>query len=204
MRDVDEINLIKSDILGHYYFEDIMNIPISAVDPKVEAEQRLRRVVLESYLRKCQELFSTGIFRQHESPLFQSAVVHLLVLLKELTSMVANEGNRVIFQDDILPSNEVKDVTHLIAVCRNAACHILSKENYIAGDIYSTANTIIGYAPNVWECGGVLRGCDFADDVAFFYGEYRIYLRRHLLRVVNEISCKYPRFHHRPNPISII
>ena len=204
MRDVNEIYLMNSDILGHHYLEDIMNIPISAEDQKIDAEQRLRRIVLESYLQKCQKLFSTGIFRQHESPLFQSAIVHLLVLLKELTSMVANDGNRVKFQDDILPSNELKDVTHLIAVCRNAACHILSKENYIAGDIYSTANTIFGYAPNIWECGGVLRGCDFADDVAFFYGEYRIYLRRHLLRVVNEISYKYPRFPHRPNPISMI
>jgi hypothetical protein len=56
-----------------------------------------------------------------------------------------------------------------------------------------TFNVIAGLAPSAFNLNGVKLGSDFADDIAIYYGEKRIYLRRHLLAALEAVVRNYPQ-----------
>lgn len=111
----------------------------------------------------------------------------LLVNLSDLAAKAKAEGRRLTFSEDVDITEDINDVTDLISKLRNAACHVRSKSRNI-GESAFYFNRFFGYFPKIIEKQGVFYGCDFADDVAVYYGQYRFYLKRHASRAVEELS----------------
>lgn len=153
-----------------------------------------RKGDIQTSIRKCRDLFSSGIFSSAgiSGSLFEPAVVMLLINMNDLLAKSNNDKMRVAFVDDIEITDKIKDVTDLIRECRNAACHIGSPEHLFDGIGKFTFNVVPGLVPKAFKINGIRLGCDFADDIAVFYGEKRLYLRRHLLRAFEAVEKNYP------------
>lgn len=154
----------------------------------------LRSGDIQTSIRKCQELFNSGIFSSAgiSNPLFEPGVITLLINLNDLLGKSSKDGKRVTITDHVEISDKINDVTDLIRECRNAACHIGSGEHLYEGLGKFTFNVISGLSPNAFHLNGVNLGCDFADDIAVYYGEKRVYLRRHLLLALEAVARNYP------------
>ncbi|MBI6563311.1 hypothetical protein YA0745_12035 [Pseudomonas synxantha] len=154
----------------------------------------LRSGDIQTSIRKCQDLFNSGIFSSGaiSGPLFEPAVIMLLINMNDLLAKSNKDQMRVAFADDVELTEKIKDVTDLIRESRNAACHIGSPENLFEGLGKFTFNVVSGLAPEAFNLNGIKLGCDFADDIAVYYGEKRVYLRRHLLRALEAVAKNYP------------
>ena len=154
----------------------------------------LRSGDIQTSIRKCQEIFNSGIFSSSgiSNPLFEPAVVTLLINLNDLLGKSNKDEMRVAFAEHVERTDKIKDVTDLIRECRNAACHIGSGEHLFEGLGKFTFNVVSGLSPNAFNLNGVTLGCDFADDIAVYYGEKRIYLRRHLVAALEAVTKNYP------------
>lgn len=157
----------------------------------------LRSGDIQTSIRKCQEIFSSGIFSSSgiSNPLFEPAVVTLLINLNDLLGKSNKDEMRVAFDEHVELTEKIKDVTDLVRECRNAACHIGSGEHVFEGLGKFTFNVVSGLSPNAFNLNGVKLGCDFADDIAIYYGEKRVYLRRHLLIALEAVTRNYPPAH---------
>lgn len=146
---------------------------------------------IERSVKKCRQIFdsqifSTGIAGSH---LFEASLTLLLINLSDLLQKARIDGRRIAFVEDV-DIGEGKDVTDLIAAARNAACHISSPIHKIDAGKF-TLNVIAGRNPNAFRVNGVSYGSDYADDVAVYYGQIRLYIGRHLLRALIEVSHVY-------------
>ena len=157
----------------------------------------LRSGDIQTSIRKCQEIFNSGIFSSSgiSNPLFEPAVVTLLINLNDLLGKSNKDEMRVAFDEHVERTEKIKDVTDLVRECRNAACHIGSGEHLFEGLGKFTFNVVSGLSPNAFNLNGVKLGCDFADDIAIYYGEKRVYLRRHLLIALEAVTRNYPPAH---------
>jgi hypothetical protein len=154
----------------------------------------LRSSDIQSSIRKCQEIFNSGIFSSGGlvSPLFEPAVVTVLINLNDLLGKSKKDGMPITFTDHVELTDKIKDVSDLVRECRNAACHIGSGEHLFEGLGKFTFNVVAGLAPSAFELNGVKLGSDFEDDIAIYYGEKRVYLRRHLLAALNAAVKNFP------------
>lgn len=143
----------------------------------------MRSADIRSSISRCQEIFNSGIISQQNSSgtLFESAITLLLINLSDLLAKASQDGHRVSFSDDVRETEKIKDVTDLVRTCRNAACHIGSGEHKIDFGKF-TFCVIGGYAPGAFHINGIERGSDYHDDIAIYYGDNRLYVRRHLLK----------------------
>jgi hypothetical protein len=137
--------------------------------------------------RRIQQLLSCGIFAPEnaEHPLLQSATIELIILASDLTSKAKNYSTRIDFKDEVDPDGrlEVTDVTDLLREVRNAVCHISSGRHIADAENKIKATFCIRYGAGiVVRLPNSTLISDHADDVAFFFGEARIYLRRHIIR----------------------
>lgn len=157
----------------------------------------LRSGDIQTSIRKCQEIFNSGIFSSSgiSNPLFEPAVVTLLINLNDLLGKSNKDEMRVAFDEYVERTEKIKDVTDLVRECRNAACHIGSGEHLFEGLGKFTFNVVSGLSPNAFNLNGVKLGCDFADDIAIYYGEKRVYLRRHLLIALEAVTRNYTPAH---------
>lgn len=162
-------------------------------DQKISAW--LRSSDIRTSIQKCEKLFNSGIFSYEgiESPLFEPAVVTLLINLNDLLGKSKKDGVPITFTDHVQITDKIKDVSDLVRECRNAACHIGSGEHLYEGIGKFTFNVICGLIPSACDLNGVKLGSDFADDIAVYYGEKRIYLRRHLLTAFEAVVRNYPK-----------
>ena len=94
------------------------------------------------------------------------------------------------FTDNIIQEEDVHDITDLVTRIRNAVCHISSKIRNINephvkhGEIQFVLNIVAG--KNRFRIFDFEIECEFEDDLAFYYGIHRIYLRRHIYRAFYE------------------
>ncbi|VVE52234.1 hypothetical protein PMO31116_04733 [Pandoraea morbifera] len=155
-----------------------------------EAQEWRERNAVDASIQECEKLFATGIFSGDgvDSPFFKSATIHLLIVLNDLLQKADKVGRRVSFVDDVAPADEINDVTTLINSCRNAACHIPSKEKAFQGNTFDF-NVFVGKSPNAVGANGAVFGSDYEDDIAVQFGSRRLYLGRHLLRALNEVTA---------------
>ncbi len=130
-------------------------------------------------------LLSTGIFnapvlRPFQEPVFVSIILKLDDLLQKFRIL----NQRINFKDDISSG----DITDLVNKIRNAICHLNSDENLLDEKTQTkfVFNTLVGKVNAVKIGENIVAKSDYDDDIAFFYGEHRIYLKRHLIRVLNE------------------
>ncbi|MGF7240683.1 putative Fe-S cluster-containing radical SAM superfamily protein [Pseudomonas oryzihabitans] len=154
----------------------------------------IRTSDIQTSIRKCEELFNCGIFSPGNvsGPLFEPAIVSLLIRLSDLLRKSDADGMRISASDHMECTEKIRDVTDLVRECRNAACHVGSGEHLFESVGKFTFNVVSGYSPKSFMLGDIELGCDFHDDMAIFYGAKRIYLRRHLLSAFEAVRKNYP------------
>lgn len=141
---------------------------------------------IQSNIWDVKNLLNTGVFnapvlRPFQEPAFISIILKLNDLLQKFRIL----HQRINFKDDISKG----DITDLVSKIRNAICHLDSPENLLDKETYLkfVFNMVIGKGNAVQIGNNVVAKSDYDDDIAFFYGEHRIYLKRHLIRVLNEV-----------------
>ena len=158
----------------------------------------LTRSDLASSIQGIERLLSTGVFdanvlREFREPSFISIIIKANDLLQKLHSL----HERVTFNDDI-PEG---DITDLVNNMRNAACHFSSPENLLdqESNIKFVFNMVYGKSNAVQIGPNVVVQTDYEDDVAVFYGKHRLYLKRHLIRLLKDAKekarARYPNDH---------
>ena len=148
-----------------------------------------RDLLLET--QRCAELFNSQIFTNHQ--LFtQSAFIEILVRLNFILQELSKKNNRIIWKGDVQTDKNIEDITDLVNNLRNAACHSDSPRNYISNSgIKFVFNTFVGKCPNAVKIGDdISLGNEYQDDVAFYYGDKRIYLVRHIKKLLEELPNK--------------
>ncbi|WP_122259700.1 hypothetical protein [Pseudomonas syringae] len=147
---------------------------------------------IQSSIMRCNDLFNTGIFNSNNSTgvIFEAAVTLVVLNLHDLLQKAHKDGKRVDFVDDVEITKNISDVTDLISACRNAACHISSGSHNIESCKF-TFCVATGYGPGSYSINGKDMGCDYADDIAIYYGEKRVYVRRHLHRSLGIVASLY-------------
>ena len=155
-----------------------------------DLELQKRDLLMET--QRCAELFNSQVFTQHltQHQIFtQSAFIEILVRLNYILQELSKKDNRIVWADDIQTDQNIKDITDLVNNLRNAACHSDSPRNYISNaSIKFVFNTFAGKCPNAVKIGeNISLGNEYQDDIAFYYGDKRIYLVRHIKRLLEEL-----------------
>lgn len=148
----------------------------------------LQKRELLSETQRCAELFNSQIFINRQI-FTQSAFIELLIRLNYVLQELSKANKRIDWADDVQIDTNIKDITDLINNLRNAACHSDSKRNYVSDtSIKFVFNTFAGKCPNAVQIGqNKMLGNDYADDIAFYYGDKRVYLVRHIKRLLEEL-----------------
>lgn len=143
---------------------------------------------LFSETQRCVGLFNSRVFTNHQI-FTQSAFIEILVRLNYVLQELSKKNNRIIWTDDVQVDQNIKDITDLVNNLRNAACHSDSPRNYISNSsIKFIFNTFAGRCPNAVQIGqDISLGNEYQDDVAFYYGNKRIYLVRHIEKLLEEL-----------------
>lgn len=138
--------------------------------------------------RRVNDLINTGIFSASVLSVFQEAVfTEMIIKLHDLLQKLSILQARVSFSDDINSG----DITDLISKIRNAVCHMDSGEHKLkeGNQIKFTFNVVYGKG-NMMEIEGKELTSDYQDDICFFFGDNKIYFRRHIVRCVLESERK--------------
>jgi len=116
--------------------------------------------------------------------IYTSLLITLNDIIKSLDKKQKNAINKNINND--LPSDsKCKSIEGLIRKHRDAACHITTthltkiKDD---GEVIFSFNLVKG--PKAIKVGNKHFGCDYNDDLAIFYGPYRVYLKRHIRKLL--------------------
>ena len=139
-------------------------------------------------IRRIDALLASGIFddRNAASPLVRSAFIEVLICLRDLIYKAQKYARRIDFLDDVTVRDDVKDVTSLIKFVRDAMCHFDSDNHYLEpGNIKASFNVQYGRGCVV-KIGEFEQSNPYDDDVCFFFGSQRIFLRRHIVRAFAE------------------
>lgn len=158
------------------------------------ADSDLQKRNLSIEAQRCAELFNSQVFAQHQI-FTQSAFIEILVRLNYILQELSKKNNRIIWADDVQTNQNIEDITDLVNNLRNAACHSDSPRNYISSSsIKFVFNTFIGKSPNAVKLGeNISLGNEYQDDIAFYYGDKRIYLVRHIRRLLKELPNEINR-----------
>ncbi|MEK7678884.1 MAG: hypothetical protein AAB356_01705 [Deltaproteobacteria bacterium] len=147
---------------------------------------------IESSFNRVEKILRCGIFSPEnmEHPLVQSALTELLIRVRDLMEKAKIYAGAVDFTDDVNITDRVKNVSEAIAFVRNAICHIDSENHY-----YEECNARISYTfaygqVNLISIGDVQIRSKYEDDVCFFFGSQKLYLKRHIVRAYEEAKKK--------------
>lgn len=150
----------------------------------MDSDSQLAAYIAMDDIRK---ILQTGIFTKGnaQNPLMPPAFISVLISLRDLMYKCEKFAARIAFTDDINLSTKVNDVSALIKHVRDALCHPDSDNHNLS------ENIMISFSV-VWGKGIVLETDDhkiesiYEDDVCFFFGQHGIYLRRHIIRAIEE------------------
>ena len=143
---------------------------------------------IETSFSRIETLFECGIFSPENSrnPLVQSALSELLIRIRDLMAKSNRHGEPITFNEDINETDRIKNVADVIKFVRDAICHIDS-DNHNHDECNARLSFNVAYGKCVlMEINGVKIGSDYTDDVAFFFGNQKLYLRSHLRRAYDE------------------
>lgn len=147
---------------------------------------------IENDIGRIQTLLQTEIFlpTNINHPLCKSAFIDLLICLRDLMYKAEKYSTRINFDDDVLKTDKISDVTDLIKFVRDALCHPDIPHHYLVkGQIKATYNIAFGKC-NLIQMGDITIKSDYDDDICFFFGEQKIYFKRHILRAYEEAKKK--------------
>jgi hypothetical protein len=124
-------------------------------------------------------------------PLLKSAFTELMICVNDLTRKAIKYGTRVSFTDDVVVTENIADVTDLIRFIRDALCHSHIYNHFVVpGRIKASFFVLHGkvsHAPFKPDHDIVLLS-EYSDDVCFFFGLHKIYLKRHVIRAYREAA----------------
>ena len=85
----------------------------------------------------------------------------------------------------------------LVHNIRNAICHLNSGENLLdkKSQIKFVFCMFSGKVNGITMGENIIAKSDYEDDVAFFYGENRIYLKRHIFKIILESKEVYKKLY---------
>ena len=143
---------------------------------------------LQSEVIQCQRLVE-GRELEGDSAHAESVFKDILIRLDDVLQELAKTEKRITWTDDLPRGrNDVRDITDLISKLRNAGCHIGSGDRRISNTgIRFIFNRAFGKG-NLLKVGAITIGSDYADDAAFFYGDLRIYLQRHIVKLLKHLQ----------------
>ncbi|HGF5190512.1 TPA: hypothetical protein ACF35N_004589 [Vibrio parahaemolyticus] len=146
---------------------------------------------IETSLSRIDKLFSCGIFSSENSanPLLQSALTELLIRIRDLMAKSKKYASEVSFTEDINTTDKINNVSDAIKFVRDAICHIDSNNHN-----HEQCNARISFNVAYGKCvlmkiNDTVIGSDYEDDVAFFFGDQKLYLNRHLKRAYEEAKA---------------
>jgi len=148
---------------------------------------------IETDLRRVKELINTGVFSTPVLRVFQESVfTEIIIKLWDLTQKLVLLENRVDFKEDV----KTGDITDLIRKIRYAVCHVDSGEHMLKSkqQIRFSFNIAYGKA-NLASIGKKKITSDYEDDICFFFGENKIYLKRHIIRCIQEAEKKIQKLY---------
>lgn len=138
-------------------------------------------------LRTCRSVMQAlGQYDLSET-VYEACVAMLLVNLHDLLQTARAIGKPLVFAEHIDMKEDAPNITELVARCRNAACHVWTRATASNSTVYRF-HRIAGYCPRAMQFDDKTLGCDYHDDVAIYYGRYRLYLRRHAARAIEELT----------------
>lgn len=143
---------------------------------------------IQSSIRRVDGLLSCGIFDQEnaQDPLVQSALTELLILVRDLMAKSRIYAEPIEFTDDVNVTEKVKNVSDAIKFVRDAICHVDS-DNRNHDECSARLSYNIAYGQcNLAKIGDVEIKSDYPDDVCFFFGNQKLYLKRHIARAFKE------------------
>jgi len=152
----------------------------------------------EHLLGECKDLYD--LFINNLSPqenqrrnihLLEAIYTALLIRLYDILKLLKEQRTLIAFSDnvDMDTENGIKDIIDLVRVHRNAACHTESGcKNFNDTELIFSFNIVHGRNPKTIKIGSEFLGNDYQDDVAIYYGNWRIYSKRHIGRLLENIQ----------------
>ena len=109
-----------------------------------------------------------------------------MICLRDLLSKTEKYAKRISFSEDVMTNEYVHDITDAISAVRDACCHINSFKR-LFDDKGNRGSFIVNYGKgNLFKINDLELKSDYVDDIAFFYGKNRLYLKRHIIRAFKE------------------
>ena len=158
---------------------------------------------------RIEKIIATGIFKPANAgnPLVKSAFTELMICLRDLMEKTKTFATPISFVDDVTlaPKLKINDVSDLITFIRDALCHIAATQKHfvVPNKIKASFNIVYGkgtLAPHP----GISLTSDYPDDICFFFGVEKIYLRRHVLRAFEETKRQLVPLLPRESPPDIV
>lgn len=152
-----------------------------------ELDLSVEQSIFTSFIR-VNEIISCGVFNEPagKNPLEQSAFIELMICVRDLVAKSEKYSRRIEFKDDVNLVSGVEDVSDAIAKVRNAICHVDSDLRRIEDTEINVAFCVCIGKANFMVINEKNISSDYEDDVCFFYGSHKLYLNRHIIRVVDE------------------
>ncbi len=138
----------------------------------------------QSQDNRLHQLVDSDVFTQNRSDdkACEQAFVEVIQLLNAVLTQSEQSGRRIDFTKEVGVQGKVQDVTSLVSSLARSLILKSGQPNQFADgqfNCYQGAGT--GYFAN-----GAFFTADHADDVAFYVGDQRIYLNRHIKRAMQE------------------
>ncbi|QVI69166.1 hypothetical protein [Pseudomonas syringae] len=146
--------------------------------------------VLQS-IEDIEKILATGIFtpEQWRNPFFKAAFIEMMINLRSLMFHAEKFSTKIDFTDDVRIEGKVVDVSELIRFVRDALCHLDLKHHHVNSGGYVSFNISFGKFCTV-SGEGYRHESSYDDDIAFSFGDQRIYLTRHIVRAFEEAKSK--------------
>jgi len=146
----------------------------------------------ELNIRRIEELLGCGIFEPASSGniLQSAAFTELVICLRDLLHKTEKYAKRISFTDDVMTNEYVHDITDAVTAVRDACCHINSFKR-LFDDRGNRGSFLVIYGKgNLARIGDLELKSDYEDDIAFFYGKNRLYIKRHIIRAFKEAMAR--------------
>ena len=135
-------------------------------------------------IRRIDALLSCGIFEENNRrhPLLQSAFIELMICLRDLLCKTEKHAKRISFADDVLINSYVNDITDAVIAIRDACCHIHSGKRHFDDNKNRFSFCVVSGKCTFAKIDDLELKSEYEDDIAFFYGKNRLYLKRNIIR----------------------
>ena len=141
---------------------------------------------VEHSFRRIEELLNCGIFDLPNAthPLLRSAFIEVLICLRDLMYKTEKHVRRIDFTDDVTISGRVTDVSSLIKYVRDALCHLDSDNLKLEAG--NRASFMVQFGKGEMQINNLVMSNPYEDDICFFFGSQKIFLKRHIHRALEE------------------